>query len=194
MIKSDKKYLTTGVILATALTVSTVSNMEKSNRIEELTETKTKLEIEIKKSEISNKTIKENMQSEIDELSNKLEEQKEVSEKLAEDNANLKKELSRLRKFELTYYTSLPIENGGHTITAIQTRLRNGVVASNYYTVGTKIEINGKIYTVEDRGGSEFNSPNRLDVLVERNYGESDSEYYERVNNMGRKQVIGKIL
>lgn len=193
MIK-NKKNIAVGVAIATTITVNTISSIEKINRIEDLTNVNAKLELEVEKAETYNKTIKKNAQNEIDELNSKLEESEKTNKKLEEDNSNLRKELSKLRKFELTYYTSLPIENGGHTTTAIQTRLRSGIVASNYYPIGTKIEINGKIYTVEDRGGSEFNSPNRLDVLVERNCGESDSEYYERVNNMGRKQVVGKIL
>lgn len=194
MVKNNKKNMATGVIIATTLAVTTVSNINKSNTIKELTETKTKLEQSNAKANKENIEIKKSLQNEIDQLNEKIKKQQNDYEKLEKENANLKKELSSLRKFELTYYTSLPRENGGYTTTAIQTKLKSGVVASNYYPIGTKIEINGKIYTVEDRGGSEFNSPNRLDVLVERNYGESDSEYYERVNNMGRKQAIGKIL
>ncbi len=194
MVKNNKKNIATGVIIATTLAVTTVSNINKSNTIKELIETKTKLEQSNAKANKENIEIKKSLQNEIDQLNDKIKKQQNDYEKLEKENANLKKELSSLRKFELTYYTSLPRENGGYTTTAIQTKLRSGVIASNYYSIGTKISIGGKVYIVEDRGGSEFNSPNRLDVLIERNAGESDSEYYKRVSSMGRKHVIGKIL
>lgn len=40
------------------------------------------------------------------------------------------------------------------------------VAASSYYPFGTKVVINGTTYTVEDRGGSEFNDVHRFDIFV----------------------------
>lgn len=96
--------------------------------------------------------------------------------------------------FKFTYYTALPSENGGYTVTCNGKPLRDGIVASNYYPQGTKLYIGGRVYTVADRGSSRFNSPNRLDVFVGRQGGESNSEYFKRVNNMGTKTIEGFVL
>lgn len=157
-----------------------IKTLEEINELNEL--------LKQKEVDLDNKT------REIEGKNEYIEKSIEENNKLRERIKGLEKELAKTKNFELTYYTDLPIENGGYTTTAIQTELRHGVVASNYYPIGTKIEINGKVFTVEDRGGSEFNSPHRLDVLIERKSGESDDDYYERVNNMGRKKVVGKLL
>lgn len=96
--------------------------------------------------------------------------------------------------FKFTYYTALASENGGYTVTCNGEPLRDGIVASNYYPQGTKLYIGGRVYTVADRGSSRFNSPNRLDVFVGRQGGESDGEYFRRVNNMGTKNIEGFVL
>lgn len=96
--------------------------------------------------------------------------------------------------FKFTYYTLLPSENGGYTVTCNGEPLVDGIVASNYYPQGTKLFIGGRVYTVADRGSSRFNSPNRLDVFVSRQGGESNSEYFSRVNNMGVKNIEGYVL
>lgn len=96
--------------------------------------------------------------------------------------------------FKFTYYTSDPSENGGYTVTCTGKPLVDGIVASNYYPQGTKLFIDGKVYTVADRGSSRFNSPNRLDVFVGRQGGESSGEYLSRVNNMGVKNTEGFVL
>ena len=96
--------------------------------------------------------------------------------------------------FKFTYYTALPSENGGYTVTCNGEPLRDGIVASNYYPQGTKLYIDGKVYTVADRGSSRFNSPNRLDVFVGKYGGESSGEYLRRVNNMGVKNTEGFVL
>lgn len=98
--------------------------------------------------------------------------------------------------FTLTFYTSLPRENGGYTEMANGDPIATAknVVASNYYKLGTKIHLEGYgDRTVSDRGGSSFDSSTRLDVLIPRNSGESDNHYYDRVNAMGRKTVKGYI-
>ena len=98
------------------------------------------------------------------------------------------------QNFKFTYYTALPSENGGYTVTCNGESLRDGIVASNYYPQGTKLYIGGRVYTVADRGSSRFNSPNRLDVFVGRQGGESNGEYFRRVNNMGTKNIEGYVL
>lgn len=98
------------------------------------------------------------------------------------------------KTFTLSFYTNLPSENGGYTITASGKSLRFGMVASNFYSLGTEIYLNGYgTMTVEDRGGSNFNNSYRLDVFIPRRSGESNSEYLRRVNNMGMPKVKGYV-
>ena len=96
--------------------------------------------------------------------------------------------------FKFTYYTSDPSENGGYTVTCNGEALTDGIVASNYYPQGTKLYIDGRVYTVADKGSSRFNSPNRLDVFVGRQGGESSGEYLSRVNAMGVHNTEGYVL
>ena len=98
-------------------------------------------------------------------------------------------------KFTLTFYTALEDENGGYTITCTGDKLNYGMVASNVYPLGTKIYLEGYgVFTVADRGGSNFNDPTRLDVLIERKGGENNVTYTNRVNNMGKALVNGYII
>lgn len=98
-------------------------------------------------------------------------------------------------EFELTFYSSLPSENGGYTVTCLGEDLQYGMVANNVLDLGTEIYLEGwGTFTNSDRGGSNFDVIHRLDVLIERNYGESDSEYLKRVNKMGRVKVMGYIV
>ena len=65
-----------------------------------------------------------------------------------------------------------------------------GTVASNVYPKGTQFKLsNGQVLTVQDRGGSSFNSYNRLDVFVPRLKGESDAQYDKRIASYGVKKV-----
>lgn len=116
--------------------------------------------------------------------------------KAVKESASASRGGAREITFELTFYTSLPSENGGYE------NLANGesiytatnAIASNYYKLGTKIYLDGfGVMTVKDRGGSSFNSSTRLDVLVLRNAGESDAEYKKRVLHMGRRKVTGYV-
>ena len=134
----------------------------------------------------------------------KIEEQKRIE---AEQERLRQEELERQRieeeeknriewiEFELTFYTSLPSENGGYTVTCLGEELQYGMVANNVLDLGTEIYLDGwGTFTNSDRGGSNFNTVNRLDVLIERNYGENDSDYSRRVNNMGKVKVMGYIV
>lgn len=99
------------------------------------------------------------------------------------------------QEFVLTYYTSLNSENGYGSITCTGSKLYDGLVASNYYKLNTKIQLQGwGEVTVGDRGGSNFNNDFRLDVFVPKNPNESDSHYFKRVNNMGKVKVKGRIV
>ena len=91
--------------------------------------------------------------------------------------------------FVLTYYSRHPSENGGHNCTCIGTPLREGIVANNYYPIGTKIELeDGRIYVVEDRGGTKhFNNYNRLDVFI-------DTYDVNYVNSLGVTKIKGRII
>lgn len=95
----------------------------------------------------------------------------------------------------LTFYGDFPEENGGYKgIDAQGNKLVAGTIASNYYKFGTKVSFNGKTYTVRDRGGSNFDSPNRIDVFVPRKKGESDDAYKKRIKYYGRKTVTAYVF
>jgi 3D (Asp-Asp-Asp) domain-containing protein len=96
----------------------------------------------------------------------------------------------------LTFYTSLAEENGGFNgINCIGKKLTSGTVANNVLPLGTEIYTKefGTL-TVSDRGGNNFNTINRLDVYVPREDGESDRDYFIRVNKMGKIKVKGYIV
>ena len=98
--------------------------------------------------------------------------------------------------FEVSFYSDLNCENGFGNITATGKTLEGGMIANNFLEFGTKIYIEGLgLKTVEDRGSKKyFNAINKIDVFVPRINGESDSEYYKRVNSLGRKNIDGYIL
>ena len=98
------------------------------------------------------------------------------------------------KTFKNTAYSSLPEENGGYTVTCNGEPLVGNIVANNTLPQGTRIYMDGNIYTVADRGSSRFNNPNRLDVLVERLPGENINSYRQRVSDYGVKYVQGYII
>ena len=98
------------------------------------------------------------------------------------------------RTFKNTAYSSLPEENGGYTVTCNGEPLVGNIVANNTLPQGTRIYIDGNMYTVADRGSSRFNNPNRLDVLVERLPGEDIDSYRQRVSDYGVKYMQGYII
>ena len=97
---------------------------------------------------------------------------------------------------KLSFYTSLARENAGYeNLTASGSALYPGVIANNMYPFGTDIYIEGfDMCQVMDRGGKGLSTYNNFDVYIPRNYGESDLDYYNRVNDMGIKTVKGYIL
>ncbi len=91
----------------------------------------------------------------------------------------------------LTFYGDGADENGGYEgITAYGQKLSGGFAASNHYARGTKfILTTGQTLNVQDRGGSSFNDPNRLDVFVPRKDGETSKDYKERLKLYGVRKV-----
>lgn len=133
--------------------------------------------------------------------------QQEIIEYLGSDEYKRKEKILELKKstglnvinykeytFKLTYYSSLPEENGGYTVTCNGSPLKGNIVANNTIPQGTKLILNDITYEVADRGSSRFNNITRLDVLVERLPGESDNQYRKRVSDKGVDNVTGYIL
>lgn len=91
--------------------------------------------------------------------------------------------------FVITHYGRGSDENGGYAgITCTGKPLREGMVASNYYKLGTVIEFeDGSRVIVSDRGGSNFNSPTRLDKFV-------DTTNQAYLNALGKKKLKGRIV
>lgn len=113
-------------------------------------------------------------------------------ERLAKEKAKREALEARKMEFVLTFYTDLDCENGWGAITCEGKPLRSGIVANNVIPLHTKIYLDGYgEVEVADRGGSNFNSPHRLDVFVARWSGETDAQYKQRVLNMGRQTVKG---
>ena len=124
--------------------------------------------------------IKEKVNERLDNIEKrKIEEQKKIEEERNSYNID----------FLLTYYSKHPSENNGYTKTAMGTELREGILASCYYSLGTTIEFeDGRRYRVEDRGAkSIFSNPNRLDVFV-------DTYNQDYVRGLGVTKIRGKIV
>jgi 3D (Asp-Asp-Asp) domain-containing protein len=132
---------------------------------------------------------------------------KEISDYMNSEEYALREKKNKLRQqtgleiedikpttFKSTFYSSLSSENGGYTVTCNGKPLKGNIVANNTLPQGTRLLLNGQVYTVADRGSSRFNNPNRLDILEERHPGESDKEYLDRVNKKGVDYIDGYIL
>lgn len=93
-------------------------------------------------------------------------------------------------QMRLSFYGDFAHENGGYAGRDAQgNKLVGGTVASNVYPFGTTFVFEGRTFTVRDRGGSNFNSYNRLDVFVPRLQGESDAAYKARISHYGVRTV-----
>jgi 3D (Asp-Asp-Asp) domain-containing protein len=128
----------------------------------------------------------------------KAEEERLRKEKELEEQ---KKNEPKLQDFVLTYYGLLSSECGNTKgITASGKKISRGMIASPpQLKFGTKIIIEGNEYVVEDRGSSKYIKVNndgsiRLDVYLERLDGESDKEYYNRIQSKGVKRLKGYIV
>lgn len=187
-----------------ALTVGTIFTMDYVSDIKEESTTANKQVEDLNKKKL------EYIET-IDKLNDELKESNKINielEKVNDDLVNKVKSLEKELKekecptkarsigqgtpvtITMTFYGDFTHENGGYAgIDCNGNKLVAGTVASNYYPQGTQFEFNGQIYTVRDRGGSNFNGANRLDVFVPRLKNESDSAYCERIRHYGRKTV-----
>jgi 3D (Asp-Asp-Asp) domain-containing protein len=110
---------------------------------------------------------------------------------------NEKKNEPQWKEFILTFYTSLESENSSAGPVTCQNKpLARGGVANNVIPQNTKIYLDGYgQVTVNDKGSDEyFGVDNRLDVFIEREPGESDIQYSERVKSYGVLKVRGYIV
>ena len=97
----------------------------------------------------------------------------------------------------ISFYSSLASENGIYGLkTASGVDMNSKTVANNHLPFGTNIYIEGYGHKIVHDKGSEkyFKTIQDFDVYVPRLPNESDSDYYKRVNAMGRKQVVGYII
>jgi len=130
---------------------------------------------------------------ELKKLINKKEIENEIKRKQEEE----KKNEPEWKEFTLTFYTSLNSENSSAGPVTCQNKpLTPGGVANNVIPQNTNIYLEdyGQV-TVNDRGSDKyFGVDNRLDVFIEREPGESDRQYYQRVNSYGVQKVKGYIV
>ncbi len=150
---------------------------------------------------LEEKRKQEEMDKKIQEQIDKIAEYKRSDEyKLREETRHWREELGisideiKPVTFKTTAYSSLAEENGGYTVTCNGKPLEGNIVANNTLPQGTKIYLDGEIYEVGDKGSSRFDNPNRLDMLIERNPGETDSSYKNRVSEFGVQYIEGYII
>lgn len=214
-LKKQISYLLVAVLAGGTIIGEGIGLYKLNQKVEDLQKTKSQLELKI---DSLNKTIKDKDNT-IDNVTKERDNNKESLDKLQKENKVLNQKLEAKKKEEasaklasaeyptqsvsrgistrgkavtmtLTFYGDFAHENGGYAgIDAQGNKLVAGTVASNVYSFGTKFELNGQVFTVRDRGGSNFNSSNRLDVFVPRKSGESDSAYSKRIREYGRKTV-----
>ena len=188
--------IVSGIITTTLLLTPTNTVAYANNTVEKVTFNKINNDNTPKIYEESYYKLKEefktkqNIINRVNERFDKIEEQHEKKRKEEEERNSYNIELI------FSFYTSLSSENGGNEgITCTGSKLKYGDLASNVWELGTQFETqNGQIFTVADKGGSHFNSYNRVDCYIPRQTGESDYQYYKRVNNMGHKTVTVKLI
>lgn len=87
-----------------------------------------------------------------------------------------------------TAYTPRPEETDSTPwLTAAGTKTREGIIAANWLPFGTKVRIDGKIYTVEDRMNSRYTAafPARIDIVFMS---------YEKARKFGKQKMEIEIL
>ena len=141
--------------------------------------------LKIRKFVFQQQFVKPIEEYEVKEKQIKMEKQQEVEKPIVQEET-----------FVLTFYTSLIDENSScGPVTCHGNRLREGIVANNVLSQGTRISTKGYgELVVADRGGNNFNTSNRLDVFVSRENGEDDYQYKKRVESMGVVKIKGHII
>lgn len=185
----------------TYLLHNTANDLEKTEQ--KLNKT-TKIVKQYEKDIKSKDNLIKDVQSKYDKATSDIKDKDKKIKNLESENARLKKQSSAYPTsiktkssgkgtpvtMILSFYGDGAEENGGYAgMTAYSEKLRPGVVASNVHPRGTKFEYNGQIFTVEDTGGGNFNSTNRLDVFVPRHPGEDNDAYNRRISNLGMQTV-----
>ena len=184
--------IVSGIITTTLLLTPTNTVAYANNTVEKVTFNKINNDNTPKIYEESYYKLKEefktkqNIINRVNERFDKIEEKKRKEEE--ENSYNI--------ELIFSFYTSLSSENGGNEgITCTGSKLKYGDLASNIWGLGTQFKTqDGQIFTVADKGGSHFNSYNRVDCYIPRQIGESDYQYYKRVNNMGHKTITVKLI
>ncbi|SFC50024.1 3D domain-containing protein [Clostridium uliginosum] len=101
------------------------------------------------------------------------------------------------KEFILTFYTSLESENSSAGAVTCQNKpLSRGGVANNVIPQNTNIYLEGYGQViVNDKGSNKyFGVDNRLDVFIEREPGESNKHYSQRISSYGVQKVQGYIV
>ena len=102
----------------------------------------------------------------------------------------------------LSFYTTLNSENGFGAIDAQGNKLKFGTIAiPREIELGTQFSFDyfgDTVFTGTDRGSKKHirideNGNYRIDVCIERLQGQSDSQYLQYVNNMGKVETKGKM-
>jgi len=136
------------------------------------------------------------IQEQFKKYKNELEKKKNKELKLQKQKELEEQKKKEWQEFILTYYSSLNSENGFGAITSQGKKLSRGGVANNVIPQNTKIYLEGYgNVVVNDKGSNKhFAVDNRLDVFIEREYGESDSQYSKRISKLGVQKVKGYII
>ena len=134
---------------------------------------------------------KQNIINRVNERFDKIEEKKRKEEE---------EKLNHRRNFIVTYYGATYNECGNnHFITASGVPVEEGHIAvPRSIPFGSKIILEGKEYIATDTGNPKYicelsDGTLRVDVFIERQYGENDYQYEKRVNNMGAKRIVGEL-
>ena len=141
---------------------------------------------------------KQNIINRVNERFDKIEEQHRIEEEKKRKEEEEK--LNHRRNFIVTYYGATYNECGNnHFITASGVPVEEGHIAvPRSIPFGSKIILEGNEYIATDTGNPKYicelsDGTLRVDVFIERQYGENDYQYEKRVNNMGAKRIVGEL-
>ena len=184
--------ITSCLLLTPTNTVSASTNVEKKVTFNKINNDNTptiydenyyKLKEEFK--------TKQNIINRVNERFDRIEEKKRKEEE---------EKLNHRRNFIVTYYGATYNECGNnHFITASGVSVEEGHIAvPRNIPFGSKIILEGKEYIATDTGNPKYicelsDGTLRVDVFIERQYGENDYQYEKRVNNMGAKRIVGEL-